>query len=232
MQNSKVSFMFQQPMRKASFVKRLNRFSGLIKDVKEIKKVHIPNSGRLNEILKKNAICYYLPKKGNKTEGVLHLVKNNSMLISIDSRIPNHLIYSFYSNRKNSKKFKAVLKEKKFGKSRFDIQIKDHDTDTFVEIKSVSLVKNQIALFPDGVTERGKKHLRELISLKEQGMGAKIYFVIQREDVEYFSSNDEVDPEFGELLREAMKKGVEIKALKCRVNLKEISLHEEIPVIF
>ena len=85
-------------------------------------------------------------------------------------------------------------------------------------------------MFPDAVTSRGTRHVRELLELRREGHAAAIIFVVQREDVHQFTTQDEIDPLFGLALREAAQGGVKVQAYKCRVDTDEVSLAGPIDV--
>ena len=103
----------------------------------------------------------------------------------------------------------------------------------FFEIKNVTLAENGVALFPDAVTERGQKHLQEMMDLMKQGFTCEMIYVIQREDCKVFSPADSIDPEYGKILRQAVKKGLRVSALPCRLNEKEIKLSaDSLPLDF
>jgi len=99
-----------------------------------------------------------------------------------------------------------------------------------MEVKSVTLVRKGVAFFPDAPTERGRLHVESLVWAKKEGYEAAIMFVVQRDDAEGFSPNDEIDPEFSQALRLAQLKGVSILAYKCRVKPNEIELAGQVPV--
>ena len=99
-----------------------------------------------------------------------------------------------------------------------------------VEVKSVTLVENGRAMFPDAVTARGARHMRELARLRRDGYEAGVLFVIQRSDPTSFAPHDEADPEFGAALREAAGAGVHVWAHKCRMSRKSIRLADAVPV--
>ena len=103
----------------------------------------------------------------------------------------------------------------------------DENSFHFVEVKNVTLIRDNTkgrAIFPDSVTERGQKHLVELMNLMDQGHTAEIFFLAQREDCKSFSPADEIDPEYGRLLREASDKGVKISAYACEFKSDQIQL--------
>ena len=121
-------------------------------------------------------------------------------------------------------------REVKWGKSRFDFQLNFPEVKAFVEVKSVSLVEKSEGRFPDAPTERGVKHLRELIDLKKEGLRAVVIFVSQRSDARSITSNDEIDPLFGEWLRKACLARVELYAYNCKVTKNTVSINNQIPV--
>ena len=127
--------------------------------------------------------------------------------------------------------FKSFRAEVKNGNSRFDFQIEFDHQIGFAEVKSVSLVENGIGKFPDAPTERGRRHLKELIELKKEGIRAGVIFVSQRSDTRSITSNDEIDPEFGEWLRKANEAGVELYGYNCRVTASSVILNRFVDVI-
>jgi sugar fermentation stimulation protein A len=99
-------------------------------------------------------------------------------------------------------------------------------------VKSVTLKKDGLAQFPDAVTERGQKHLLELMEIKKSGLRAVMLFIIQREDVGAFKAAKEIDPDYADLLEQAYRNGVEILAYQCRITLNNIELLRPLKVIF
>jgi sugar fermentation stimulation protein A len=124
-----------------------------------------------------------------------------------------------------------VRREVTEGKSRLDFLLREKDRDFFIEVKSVSLVISKQARFPDAPTERGTKHLNELISIASHGKGAAVVFVIQRSDAKSFSPNWDTDPLFSKTLVEASEKGVLIFAYRSTVNPSSIRISERVPII-
>ena len=121
-------------------------------------------------------------------------------------------------------------REVKCGESRFDFQLEFLDVKAFVEVKSVSLGEEGVGKFPDAPTQRGVKHLKELIALQEQGFRTVVLFVSQRSDARSIISNDQIDPLFGEWLRKAHLASVELYAYNCRVTKNTVSIKNQIPV--
>lgn len=135
--------------------------------------------------------------------------------------------------------YKQIRSEVKYGmeNSRIDLLLENPEQDSgkispcYVEVKNVTLVEDNIAYFPDAVSSRGTKHLRELAEVVRQGGRAVIFYCVQRADAEEFRAADKIDPEYGRQLRESMKIGVEPIAYLAKVSEKSIHLNNHIPVI-
>jgi len=108
--------------------------------------------------------------------------------------------------------------------TRLDFLFENKKTKRYVEVKNVTLAEKDTAYFPDAVTERGQKHLKELMSLIEDGHEAEIVYVVQRSDCVQFSPADDIDPEYGKLLRQASHKGLIISAYQVDIRPNEIAL--------
>jgi len=221
-----------QPLIKAVFKRRFNRFLGLAeRDDNEIE-VYIPNPGRLQELLISGATIYIHenPKPERKTRFDLVLVETDSVLVSIDSRIPNRLFEEALRQGilKGFEGFHVEEREFRLDGSRIDFLL-GGPKPMLVEVKSCTLVEGGTALFPDAPTERGRRHLRNL-TYRPRGFEAAIVFIIQRGDAVKFRPNSRLDPEFTEVLREAHRSGVEVYAYLCQVTLKSIQVVDEVPV--
>ncbi len=117
------------------------------------------------------------------------------------------------------------------GKSRFDFRLDYGDTTAFVEVKSVSLVEATRGKFPDAPTERGVKHVNELIDLSAKGYRTAVIFVSQRSDTRSIAPNDSIDPKFGDCLRKAGRAGVQLIGYNCRVTASSVSLNRPVEVV-
>ncbi len=166
-----------------------------------------------------------------KTQYDVLAVFYKGMIVSIDSRIPNKLILEALKNDEIEEfsGYNHIKPEFAYGNSRFDFLL-TNGKPCIIEAKSCTLVNNGIALFPDAVTERGSRHLLELIKAKKEGYRACVLFLVQRTDAKYFSPNDETDPKFGKSLRKASKNGVEIYAYTSELKGNEIKIKKRIPV--
>lgn len=122
-------------------------------------------------------------------------------------------------------------------KSRLDFRLDDRGPDSrdrrpvWVEVKSVTLAEGSLALFPDSVTERGRRHLEELAKLREAGERASLLFLVQRADCDRVSPADDIDPAYGTALRDAVARGVEVFAIGARVTARAITVERRLPVI-
>lgn len=102
----------------------------------------------------------------------------------------------------------------------------------YLEVKSVTLAQNGLGLFPDTVTERGQKHLRELTSMVMQGNNAGILFCVQHTGIKRVAIAKTLDPVYFELMRRAIKAGVKVFAYGCDINEKEIQVNKPLPFVY
>ena len=218
-------------VRTAKFVKRPNRFQGYVDIDGTEEMVHVPNTGRCREILKEGATVLIRAEDNpnRKTRYSLIAAYKGKRLINIDSQAPNKIAEEALKNEviEDLKEYRYIRREKTFGNSRFDFKLCIERQD---EDELIALEDNRETRFPDAPTERGTKHLLELIEVKKSGRGAGVLFVIQMDDIDYFRPNDEMDPEFGKALRSAKENGVDIFAYCCKVEMNEIALYKRIPV--
>jgi sugar fermentation stimulation protein A len=121
------------------------------------------------------------------------------------------------------KNYSEVFPEKKVGDSRFDFYLPG-SPDIYLEVKSVSMGEGKKGAFPDSVTERGQKHIRELMALKEKGHRVILFFLLMREGGETVTTAKEIDPEYDRLLRDAVKKGLEVFVYAIKVDESGIIL--------
>lgn len=218
---------------RAKFIKRPNRFIAHVKLNNEEVIVHVPNTGRCKEILitGSTVILKKSDKKNRKTEYDLIAAYKDDKLINIDSQVPNHVVEEALKSTAihELKRYSKIEREKKYGNSRLDFKLSDEcGKEYYLEVKGVTFENKGICMFPDAPTTRGKKHILELISAKEQGKGAGILFLIQLEDVKYFSPFYERDQEFSNTLLMAKKKGVDILVYNCKVGENYIKLDKSI----
>ena len=218
------------------FKNRPNRFIAEVEVDGILVEAHVPNTGRCKELLVPNAKVYLLPSDNpkRKTKFSLHFVLNNGVLVSLFSQQANEIVFNSIKGGKikELQGYDVLQREKTVDNSRIDIylgKIIDEELveECYVEVKGVTLIKDGLAQFPDAPTERGRKHLNELINLKERGYRAVVFFLIQHPNGNKFRPNWENDSKFAEVLNEAYNKGVEILVYKCENSLDEIKILEK-----
>ncbi|MEE0943448.1 MAG: DNA/RNA nuclease SfsA [Methanobrevibacter sp.] len=217
---------------KGIFKARPNRFIAEVEVDGNLEIAHVPNTGRCKELLVKNAIVWLKPSDNpnRKTKFSLHFVENKGVLVSLYSQQANSIVYDAVVEGK----IKELLgynhhqREKSVDNSRIDIYLENSNGDScFVEVKGVTLIIDGEARFPDAPTERGAKHLKELIKLKKEGNRCCVFFLIQHPAGEFFRPNWENDPIFSQTLNEAYAEGVEILVYRCDNQLSGIELIPE-----
>ncbi|MBQ8960709.1 MAG: DNA/RNA nuclease SfsA [Ruminococcus sp.] len=219
------------------FISRPNRFIAQVEICGVTETVHVKNTGRCRELLVPGARVYLeVPENRNrKTRFDLIAVEketpSGTLLINMDSQAPNKAAEEWLSTGAVFGKGAQIRREHTYGSSRFDLCIRQGEEISFMEVKGVTLERDRRVFFPDAPTERGVKHLNELIRAKENGFGAYVLFVVQMSGAVSFSPNDETHPQFGQALRLAQQKGVQILAVQCRVAPNSMEITGQIPVI-
>lgn len=221
---------------KGIFKNRPNRFIAEVEVDGSLEIAHVPNTGRCKELLVEDAVVWLKPSDNpnRKTKFSLHFVENKNVLVSLYSQQANSIVYDAILNGKIKELFgyNYHQREKTVDNSRIDIYLANHDDDLlkdscFVEVKGVTLIVDGEARFPDAPTERGAKHLKELIKLKKEGNRCVVFFLIQHPAGKFFRPNWENDPKFSETLNEAYAAGVEILVYRCDNQLEGIELIAE-----
>ena len=216
------------------FIERLNRFAALV-DVKgKHEMTHVANSGRMHELFVPGCrvILKHRPGEHRKTKYDLAFVDMGSGLASVDARLPNALVREALEKERMPQfaGYTQIQAESTFGESRLDFLLEGLVGRCYLETKSVTLVVDGVALFPDAPTIRGVKHLKSLEHAVADGHRAAAVFVIQRDDACVFSTSDHSDPAFGMALRHALVSGVEAFAYKCRLTESWVELGESLPI--
>lgn len=222
-------------MLKAVFIKRPNRFiAHCILDGEEVI-AHVKNTGRCKELLIEGVTVYLQsnddPKR--KTKYSLISVEKGKRLINMDSQVPNKMVYKALSNKKIilpgvDGELTHLKGEQTYKASRFDFYFETETQKGFIEVKGVTLEEDGVVLFPDAPTERGLKHICELIEAKKEGYISYVIFVIQMENVKYFTPNIKTHAAFGEALALAKRQGVEVLAYDSIVTKDSIGINQEI----
>lgn len=219
----------------AKFCLRVNRFVARVELESEIVTAHVPTSGRLGELLLPGAevLIRNAASPIRKTQWDLMLVKTADTWVSLDSRLPNYLVGQLLRAHQLPPFLGAadIKAEYAHGKSRLDFGFTDSlGQQTLLEVKSVTLVQNGLAMFPDAPTIRGTRHLSELTGAIKEGYRAAVVFIIQRDDAESFTPNRATDPNFSQALRAAEEAGVEIYAWSCKAQANALTLQNPVPI--
>lgn len=224
--------MIYKNIKEAIFIDRPNRFIANIEIDGQKQICHVKNTGRCRELLIPGATVYVqqFPEGSRKTFYDLIGVVKSAKMINIDSQAPNKVFGEWL---RASNQFKDIIKikpESKYKNSRFDFYVETAKEKILIEVKGVTLEEDNVVLFPDAPTERGVKHICELIECLEQGYKAYVVFVIQMKGVTYFMPNNKIHPEFGRALKLAQSRGVKILAYDCNVAKDKIEISERVEV--
>ncbi len=224
------------PLIPAKFVERPNRFITII-DINGIQyRSHLPDPGRLKELLRPGANLLVRPAPENserKTRYSTVMVNHDGQLISLVSSLPNQFVKEALVKNELPMFINHTLlrPEISVGSHRFDFLLQDIDGKNFyLEVKSVTFVENGVAQFPDAVTVRGAKHALALKDLVENGKKAGILFVCQRSDAVSFRPMWERDPTLAKEVLKANRSGVKVWCITLNVSETEMTFHQEIPV--
>lgn len=215
------------------FVDRPNRFIAHVETVDGLQTVHVKNTGRCRELLLPGATVYLevCPTPSRKTAYDLIAVKKGERLINMDAQAPNKVFGEWASSGGFLPGVTAVRREYVYGDSRLDFCLDTEKGPHLVEVKGVTLEENNHARFPDAPTQRGVKHIKELQKAAEKGLDATLFFVVQIENIDCVSPNDDTHPAFGEALREAVAHGVNVCAYDCAVRPDSLQIRRPVPVI-
>ncbi len=224
--------MTYQNILSGRFVERPNRFIAHIEVDGRVEVCHVKNTGRCRELLVPDArvLVQRADNPDRKTKFDLVAVYKGDKLINMDSQIPNRVFAQWAQNSGFFGNDITLRAETFFGNSRFDFYWESGERKGFVEVKGVTLEEDGVVLFPDAPTERGVKHLRELVAAKKAGFEADVFFIIQMEACDYFTPNRATHPEFADALIAAAEKGVGVYALNCRVTENTIEAKDFVEV--
>ncbi|NPA32928.1 MAG: DNA/RNA nuclease SfsA [Aquificae bacterium] len=204
------------PLIPAKLIARENKFRALVNVGGETKTALVRNTGRMEEFLKPGANVYLKQKETGKHPYEILLTKHKNTLVCVDSHIAVKLFEEYI---KEKWKITSLKREVKICDVRIDLLADER----LVEVKSVNLVKEKVALFPDAPTKRGTKHILTLSSLPPP-LKPLLVFVVLRNDAESFRPNCETDPDFCKALFRYVKNGGEVLVLSCEVSLSEIKI--------
>lgn len=213
------------------FHDRPNRFIAHVWVDGKLETVHVKNTGRCRELLVPNCTVYLAisdnPKR--KTKYDLVTVRKGKRLINMDSQAPNKVVQEWLENG-GLPGVTKIQPEYRYDQSRFDFYLEQGSQKAFMEVKGVTLEEEGIVRFPDAPTQRGAKHLHELIKAHREGYETYVFLVIQMKDVEHFEPNWRTDPEFAQALINAADAGVNILAYDCRVTPETLAIEKAVDI--
>jgi sugar fermentation stimulation protein A len=222
------------PLRRGIFRARPNRFRAEVEIDGALRAAHVPNSGRLRELLAPGVPCALALRKGEGRVTGCDLVQvlHAGSWVSTDARLPNALVREALEEGRISafEGWTKLRNEPAYGAGRFDLAVGGPWGEALVEVKSVTLVQDGVARFPDAPTARGARHLRELAGFVAGGGRGVVIFVIQRPDALAFAPHELNDPDFALAVREALAAGVEFLAYTCACDFGEIRVADPIPL--
>ena len=225
---------FKDKLLQGTLIKRYKRFFVDIRYKNKILTCHCPNTGSMMGLLEEDNKIWFSktnnPKR--KLKYTLEIVKVKNKMIGVNTLLSNKIVLEAL----NQKKIKSLIKynnikaEVKFSnKTRFDFLISNDKEKCFIEVKNVTLIrKKKIAEFPDAITTRGTRHLKELIIAKEKGFKSYIFYLLQMEGCESFKIAKDIDVQYNLAFNEALKSGVKILCYDCKLSSKEIKLNNQI----
>ncbi|MCB0282671.1 MAG: DNA/RNA nuclease SfsA [Calditrichae bacterium] len=224
-----------KPTEKVKIIKRYKRF---LADVERsdgsILTVHCPNSGSMKTCVERGweALISDSMNEKRKLRYTLEMTHNGKCWIGINTMIPNKLAKEAIEQGhiEELTGYNKIQTEQKYGQnSRIDLLLSNGYEKCFVEVKNVTLVENDFFLFPDAVTERGLKHLNDLLNEKKKGNRAVMFYMVQRSDGNIFKPASKIDPAYAEKLKEVHGQGVEILPYIVSVSPDEIKIEKKIP---
>lgn len=225
-----------------TFLKRYKRFFADVELNGEVVVAHVPNTGSMKGLNVAGRPCLISPSNNpeRKLKFTLEMIQAESgAWVGVNTSTPNAIVKEAIEGsiaQQDSKfprwsEFHSVKPEFKISAATrldFALQQEGKEHKHFIEVKNVTLAEDGIAKFPDAVSERAQKHVQELMDLVEQGHTAELVFTVQRNDCKWFSPADDIDPKYGELLRQAHKKGVVISPLVVHLSEQSAKLSNEI----
>ncbi|KUP04512.1 hypothetical protein Q73_15395 [Bacillus coahuilensis m2-6] len=231
--------VFDPPVERTILVDRPNRF--ILHCQHEVEGeiiVHLPDPGRLKELVYPGAVIWvqrnHNPKRRTQWSACLCETPHHTY-VSLNTQLPNQLLYEAFQEEQLEEfsNYKLIGREVTVKESRFDIALEHKETKRIklIEIKSVTYSQNGAGKFPDAVTKRGTKHVKELTKLVSSGeVEGAVLFVAGRSDIESVEPYPEIDPVFSTAMKEASEKGVEFYGRLCEVSREGVKVSGRVPV--
>ncbi|MEN8157240.1 MAG: DNA/RNA nuclease SfsA [Bacteroidota bacterium] len=226
---------FKRELVHGRLIRRYKRFlADVVLDDQTEVTAHCTNSGSMKSCLEEGAEVWLSPVDDpkRKTRFTWEMIRIGGEWVGINTSHPNALAFEWINEGviPGLEGITGLKREVKWEDSRFDLYGESSGSGCFIEVKNVTLREGNRAMFPDAVTERGRKHLNTLIRVKRSGLRAVMLYVVQRPDVAIFSPAREIDPAYGKALDEAVRRGVEIIVVQARVTPEQITFQGTLPV--
>ena len=225
---------FNKKLLQGTLIKRYKRFFVDIKYKNKTITAHCPNSGSMMGLLNKGNNVWFSESDNlkRKLKYTLEIVVVNNKPVGINTHLSNKIVLESLKNKKikNLTRFTNIKSEAKFSdNTRFDFLISNNKEKCFLEVKNVTLLRqDNIAEFPDAITSRGTKHLKELIKAKRKGYESYMLYLIQRDDCNFFKIANDIDEEYKNTFDEALNNGVKMLCYDCKLNNEEIIINNQI----
>ena len=226
--------IFKQTLIPGVLIKRYKRFFVDVKIGSKIITAHCPNTGSMMGLLKKGSKVW-LTKSDNlkrKLKYTLQVIEDQNSKVGVNTHLTNKIVLEALNDStiKEFKNLDVIKSEVMFGaNTRFDFLVSNKNKKYFIEVKNVTLSrKTGIAEFPDAVTTRGLKHIKELLKASDKGYEIYLLYIIQRNDCNYFKLAQDIDPDYCNLLIKAVKKNLNILCYDCKFSTKGIKLNRRI----
>lgn len=226
------------PLQQGTLIKRYKRFMADISlpDGSELT-LHCPNTGSMKNCAEPGSAVWF-SDSGNPKRKYRHtwelVAVGNGAIAGINTGRANGLVKEAIAAGliPELADYEHIRTEVKYGaeNSRIDLLLESVGQQCYVEVKSLTLGEGEIGYFPDAVTERGRKHLRELETMVQQGHRAVLFFCVQHNGVKVARPADHIDPKYGAALRQAHQNGVEVMAWQCDLSAAEITIARALPV--
>ena len=221
----------------ARFLRRPNRFIAQVELEGKECAVHVKNTGRCRELLLPDAKVFLAISDNPARKTAYDLVAvektrpgKTPLLVNLDSQIPNDVAAEWLPHSGLFSSAAVIRREVTYRSSRFDFYLEDGPRKVFLEVKGVTLEHDGVASFPDAPTERGVKHLHELVEAQQDGYETFLLFVVQMKEMRCLHPNDATHPAFGDALRQASRNGVKILAMDCLVQPDSLVIDQPLPV--
>ena len=225
---------FKETLLQGTLIKRYKRFFVDIKYKNNVITGHCPNTGSMMGLLNEGRKVWFSKSNdpSRKLKYSLQIIEKNKRKIGINTLIANKIVHEGLSLKKIDalSNFTEIKNEVKYNENtRFDFLLKNKNKKCFLEVKNVTLTRNKdIAEFPDAVTSRGTKHLKELIKAKKEGFLTYVLYLVQIEGCNSFKIAKDIDKEYKFMFDKALKNGVKILCYDCKLNNEEIKLNKQI----